>query len=83
MSRQQILDRLIFRTRRIVAETDQLVRDIEWWNANRNDAPPFDVGRDKVTLKAARDYLAHLETRPDYISDELHGKLLACFKDVE
>lgn len=39
---------------KIIADLEQLIRDQEWWNANRLDAPPVDVGRDKVYLAAAR-----------------------------
>lgn len=33
------------RLRKILAEVEQMRRDAEWWNANRPDAPPFDVGQ--------------------------------------
>jgi hypothetical protein len=80
MDREQLLNRMIRSAERTVAELEQLVRDIEYWNAVRTDCPPFDVGRDKVALKAARDYLAHLKTRPDVISQEVFDRLQNCFR---
>lgn len=42
--------RIIRRLRKMRRETSQLIRDLEWWNENRVDAQPFDVGWDKVLI---------------------------------
>ena len=54
--------RLDKRLRRIVAEYQQIIVDIEWWNEHRTDAPPFDVGNDRLCLRAARHALACLRS---------------------
>ncbi len=37
--------------RRIRAKTAQLVRDLEYWNEQRHDAPPFDVGAERAIIR--------------------------------
>lgn len=39
----------------------QTVRDLEWWNEHRTDAPPFDVGVAKVDFKLADDVVKAME----------------------
>lgn len=55
MAKKVTLENLQRQIRKIVADQEQIVRDLEWWNANRNDAEPFDVGGDKVVLAKARE----------------------------
>lgn len=38
----------------IIRELHQLIVDKEWWNQNRTEHPPFDVGYERVQLKLAR-----------------------------
>lgn len=46
--------------RKIVRELEQQIRDKEWWNNNRLDAEPFDVGVERIALKHARNELQAL-----------------------
>jgi hypothetical protein len=63
------------RLSKIIRENEQIVRDIEWWNLNRADAPPFDVGGTLVLIKQAKDMLALVETN-QRIPDETYNALL-------
>ena len=72
MTKDELLDKMIRDTKRLIHKMEQLVRDIEWWNANRTDAEPFDVGRDKATVHFLQKHLAELESRPR--PGELDGK---------
>lgn len=47
--------------RKIIADAEQLGRDIAWWNQNRTDAPPFDRGGDLSTAALAKRCLALVE----------------------
>lgn len=53
--------KIIKKYRKLIEVLEQLVRDTEWWNANRNDCEPFDVGADKCALFAARKTLECFE----------------------
>lgn len=46
------------RLEQIIADAEQLVRDVEWWNRNRTDAPPMDCEPERVMLPMARACLA-------------------------
>lgn len=48
--------------RTTIAECEQIGRDIEWWNANRTDAPPFDRGGGICAARLANEILLLLET---------------------
>lgn len=68
------------RLRRIVAECEQISRDIGWWNQNRNDAPPFDNGGDICAARLAREMLHLVETDqpiPAPLSNRLREQLEA------
>jgi hypothetical protein len=45
------------RCAKIVRECEQFIRDVEWWNANRTDAPPMDCETQRVLLPIARECL--------------------------
>lgn len=38
----------------VVANCEQFIRDIEWWNKNRTDAPPMDCEAERAMLAIAR-----------------------------
>lgn len=42
------------RCAKIVRDCEQLIRDVEWWNNNRLDAPPMDCEPERVLLPIAR-----------------------------
>lgn len=42
---------------RIIDHCDQLRADLEWWNQNRTDAQPFDVGKEIALSALARQML--------------------------
>lgn len=60
---------------RVIREMDQLRTDIESWNANRRDAPPFDAGGDIATAALARRLLNLVETDQP-IPDELWNRFI-------
>lgn len=43
---------------RVIAELTDTLRAKQWWNRNRNDATPFDLGADLAGLRIARQMLA-------------------------
>lgn len=51
MNRWQLRNRIIKRLQKMRTELQQTIVDKEWWNENRADAPPFDLGWDRVMLK--------------------------------
>jgi hypothetical protein len=70
--------RLLKGLRKIVANCEQLVADIAWWNANRLDAAPFDSGGDLVAAQLGRQLIAlieHDEMIPDPLWDRLNAQL--------
>jgi len=50
-TKQQLLNRILSRLRKMQAELEQTIRDKEWWNDNRTDAEPFDIGWNRVILR--------------------------------
>jgi len=51
-------ERLRRRLVNTIADVQDRIADIEWWNANRPDEQPFDVGGDRVQLKLLLEMLA-------------------------
>ena len=63
--------RMIRRCRKIIAECDQCLRDIAWWNTNRSECPPIDPEPFRVKGMLARQVLECVEQRrpiPDDIA---------------
>lgn len=42
MDREQHYERIRRNGLKLIAELEQVIRDIQWWNRNRTDCPPFD-----------------------------------------
>lgn len=61
--------------RKVIRDSAQLVRDLESWNDNRPDAPPFDVGGQLVLIKLAKQMLSLVEAER-HIPKELYAELL-------
>ncbi len=56
---QQIIrNRIIRRLRRLQLDLARNIADKEWWNNNRLDAEPFDVGWDRMLLQYTSKTLA-------------------------
>lgn len=51
MNKQQLRERIIRRLEKMASELLQTIQDKEWWNENRLDAAPFDIGWDRVMLQ--------------------------------
>lgn len=43
---------------KIIKAFEELIADKEWWNENRTDCAPFDIGAQLVKLREAREALA-------------------------
>lgn len=54
LSPQKLADRITRRYDRMESETEQMIRDVAWWNKHRTDAPPFDAGFELVALQKIR-----------------------------
>lgn len=54
MDREQHYRRIQRRGLKQIAELEQIIRDIEWWNRNRTDAAPFDCEWARVQLDFAK-----------------------------
>lgn len=62
MNKHELLRRkLLKRYRAMLAECEQLTRDIQSWNDNRTEHPPFDLGRELVMADGLRKTIAALE----------------------
>lgn len=59
---------------KIIADAEQIGRDIAWWNQHRTDAAPFDRGGDLATAALAKKCLALVESNQP-IPDELWQRL--------
>ena len=46
MDKRKLKNRIVRRLERLRSELSQTIVDKQWWNNNRLDAPPFDIGWD-------------------------------------
>lgn len=53
---------------------EQIVRDIEWWNANRLDAAPLDHGGDIAVIALAKKVLALIDAEKR-VPEELWARI--------
>lgn len=72
--------RLIKGLRKIIRDCEQIGRDIEWWNANRLDAAPFDRGGDLCAAKLAKECLSLVES-DQHLPDTLWARLQQQLRD--
>ena len=68
------------RSLKIIRETLQFICDVEWWNANRTDAPPLDCEGERVLLKVAREQLAAADRGDMLEAERLSGRMLEIAK---
>ena len=54
MTRDQLAARITRRYDKIIADLEQAIRDVTWWNQNRVDAALFDCGAERVLLVKER-----------------------------
>lgn len=71
---QQAKANLVRGLRKCIADNEELLADLEWWNANRNDAEPFDVGGTRVAIKLAEECLG-LVLANQRLPDDLWNRL--------
>lgn len=50
VDKKKLRERIIRRLMKMKYELTQLIIDKEWWNQNRTDAMPFDLGWERVLL---------------------------------
>lgn len=48
---------------KIIAECEDYIRTVEWWNTNRTDAPPFDCEPERILLKHSQECLEAMNRR--------------------
>jgi hypothetical protein len=65
---------------RIIRECEQFIRDVEWWNANRTDAPPMDCEPERVLLPVARACRAAWDAGDSVRAGELSARMLEIAK---
>lgn len=75
MNQWQLKNRIIRRLHKIRDELQQVVNDKEWWNENRKDAEPFDVGWDRVMLRNASDQIEAWESGDIEKANSLNAKM--------
>lgn len=68
MNKWQLRNRIINRLQKMQSELQQIVNDKEWWNANRQDSVPFDLGWDRVMLQCVTKQLEAWE------ADDMEGR---------
>jgi hypothetical protein len=68
----------------VIQQYESLVSDIEWWNQNRIDALPFDVGGAKVCLDLTRKVKQALLRNDADAFRKLYPRLIeAASRDIE
>lgn len=68
--------RLISVLRRNIRNHEEIAADIAWWNENRTDAAPFDLGGDLVAVSLAKKMLVLVEANQP-IPDEIWNRYQA------
>lgn len=58
MDKAKLRLRMIRRLHRMKNELEQLIRDKEWWNENRTDSMPIDMGWERAMLQCVDGQLA-------------------------
>lgn len=76
MSHASVRGRLLKSLGNAIAEMEQIIRDIGWWNNNRTDCPPFDAEATRVALSKARQVHAIVEADKGPIPDDLWNDLI-------
>lgn len=71
--RKPIPNRFRRRLVRLIRDLKQMIRDMEWWNENRTDEEPMDMGAERVILAKAEKALEALE-RGDRAGHTKHVK---------
>lgn len=61
MTKPELKARIIARLEKMQADLRETIAGIEWWNANRTEERPFDVGFDKSMLQCVDMQLAGWE----------------------
>lgn len=60
-TREKARLRVLKRLRRLLRETEQLRNDLDWWNENRTEHPPFDCEGEKVAIPMLKEMIALVE----------------------
>lgn len=77
MNKSQLKNRIIRRLRKMRDELQQTIVDKEWWNENRSDADPFDLGWDRVMLQCVTKQLEAWEVDDIETVNEWNRKMMA------
>lgn len=81
MSHAAVRQRLLKSFSKTIAEMEQMIRDVEWWNNNRLDCPPFDIEVTRVALSKAKQVHAIVEADEGPIPDQLWNELMAALQE--
>lgn len=68
---QRFRDRMV----RMKGKFEQFIRDVEWWNKNRTDAPPMDCEPERVAVSVCDQALAAFDAGDDPRFSELTKEL--------
>ena len=77
MNKWQLKNRIIGRLSKVRDELNQVIIDKEWWNANRTDAVPFDLGWDRVMLQCVTKQLEAWEADDMEAVNEWNKKMMS------
>lgn len=58
LSKAKLKSRIIRRLRKMQDELKLIIIDKQWWNENRRDATPFDLGWEMMMLEAVEEILS-------------------------
>jgi hypothetical protein len=61
MTNEEMKTRMRMRALKVRCDFAQMVIDIESWNANRTDAPPFDSGAERVLVELCDQFIAAID----------------------
>jgi hypothetical protein len=67
---------------KIIRDIQDQINTIRWWNENRTDAAPFDLGGELVALDAAKRALAVWDSGDRKAFDEEYRRLIATMEQA-
>ncbi len=72
----ELAERIRMRLLKAIEETEQDIRDMEWWNTNRPEAPPMDCEPERIHVHLAKQALAAFDAGNSQEAERLAGEMV-------